>query len=507
MDTHALSRILPGLCLLWLGLLLSSSAAAQVPAWRRVVNVVSLQGAGPKGLATATDGAGNVYVTGGFEGTVRFGTTQLTSAGGSDVFVAKWSSATGRWIWAYGGGGTGFDTGHSIAVSGNSIYLTGQIGTGTPTQEAPEAMQGLFSRIVLAAPVNVNFQDVLVAKLTDAGPTARVNWAYAAGGPGLDVGRSIAIDGPNVYLTGSVEGIATSPPFRFGPNRMQGLSRAKQWIGTNEMDTFIAKYVDAGDSAKVGWVMLRGSEGPDEGQGIAVSGGNVYVTGGEGRRNPEFRKNNPHGPVMAAAAGPEKSQDMFLVKYLDAGATATEAWARYGGGTYADAGQALAVSGSSVYVTGYVQNDWIAPAGSMRVRFDGVTLRGLSPAPNREVFVAKYTDAGSTATLAWAKNIGVGRGNSIAVSGNALLVTGAKDGQLFVAKYLDDGPAPQEAWTITGSGSGLQGGSSISLAAGRAYITGTAGAKAQLGGILLTNQQGTMSFLAEAVNIESNKRP
>jgi hypothetical protein len=41
------------------------------------------------GLAVATEGSGNVYVTGSFENTVAVGGIVLTSAGSHDVFVAK----------------------------------------------------------------------------------------------------------------------------------------------------------------------------------------------------------------------------------------------------------------------------------------------------------------------------------------------------------------------------------------------------------------------------------
>jgi len=57
--------------------------------------------------ATATDTAGNVYLTGSYSGQVQFGSTVLTSAGGSDVFVACYRPASGTWAWATSGGGTG----------------------------------------------------------------------------------------------------------------------------------------------------------------------------------------------------------------------------------------------------------------------------------------------------------------------------------------------------------------------------------------------------------------
>ena len=59
----------------------------------------------------ATDGAGNSYVTGNFEDTATFGAgepneTTLTSAGSSDILVAKYDPS-GALVWAKRAGGTG----------------------------------------------------------------------------------------------------------------------------------------------------------------------------------------------------------------------------------------------------------------------------------------------------------------------------------------------------------------------------------------------------------------
>jgi hypothetical protein len=48
--------------------------------------------------ATAIDSAGNVVVTGYFQGTVDFGGGPLTTAGEDDIFVAKLDSS-GNHLW------------------------------------------------------------------------------------------------------------------------------------------------------------------------------------------------------------------------------------------------------------------------------------------------------------------------------------------------------------------------------------------------------------------------
>jgi len=73
-----------------------------------------------------------VYVTGAYTGTATFGTQTLTSSGGDDIFIARLSSS-GGWGWVRSAGGTNTDRGYGIAVSGdNSICVTGSfVGTAT----------------------------------------------------------------------------------------------------------------------------------------------------------------------------------------------------------------------------------------------------------------------------------------------------------------------------------------------------------------------------------------
>lgn len=79
------------------------------------------------GKAVATDAAGNVYMTGSFSGDFVSPSGTLTSAGGTDIFVTKYSR-DGVFQWAVSMGGTQNDSGNGIAVDsgGNNVYLVGQ---------------------------------------------------------------------------------------------------------------------------------------------------------------------------------------------------------------------------------------------------------------------------------------------------------------------------------------------------------------------------------------------
>jgi hypothetical protein len=76
------------------------------------------------GRSIAIDGQNNIILTGGFSGTVNFGTTSMTSTG-SDAYIAKYD-LNGNELWAQQAGGSGMQRGFCVSVdnSGN-IYVSG----------------------------------------------------------------------------------------------------------------------------------------------------------------------------------------------------------------------------------------------------------------------------------------------------------------------------------------------------------------------------------------------
>jgi hypothetical protein len=71
------------------------------------------------------DNAGNPYVVGYFTGAASFGSAKLTSAGTNDIAVASYSPQ-GDLRWAQSAGGTNYDWGRSISVTGSSVYVMGR---------------------------------------------------------------------------------------------------------------------------------------------------------------------------------------------------------------------------------------------------------------------------------------------------------------------------------------------------------------------------------------------
>ena len=90
---------------------------------------------GPADLAI--DSSGNIYVTGVFRDTISFGGDSLTSSGGSDAFVAVFSPEGGSPIWSRRQGGLFDDRGASIAVDGGArVALCTDIGEGVGMRPA-----------------------------------------------------------------------------------------------------------------------------------------------------------------------------------------------------------------------------------------------------------------------------------------------------------------------------------------------------------------------------------
>ncbi len=145
-----------------------------------------------QGYAVAADIAGNTYVTGETLSTnlpfnpgpydpVNNGTTELTEA-----FVAKFNAdGTTPPVYITYLGGSGRDIGWGIAVYGDLAFVTGE----TTSPDFP----GFTAPAANA--------DIFVAAFNAAGTDVR--YVSQVGGPGVDIGYGITVDGLEAYLVGS----------------------------------------------------------------------------------------------------------------------------------------------------------------------------------------------------------------------------------------------------------------------------------------------------------------
>lgn len=218
------------------GLFLARYTAAGTLEWVRTAT--SASGA-PVGHSLSVDPLGNCYVTGSFDGTTSFGVANLVSAGGSDVFVAKYDRA-GTLLWVVRQGGAYDDSGRGIAADGaNGCFLTGLLQSSTAASS----------------------RDILVAKYNAQGV---LQWQRQPASSSSDAGMAVAADDAgNAYVTGWFTSTANF------------LTTNVTAIGAR--DIFVAKYNSAGTLL---WVSALGGASGDEGKGVGVdTNGNVYVTG------------------------------------------------------------------------------------------------------------------------------------------------------------------------------------------------------------------------------------
>jgi hypothetical protein len=297
------------------------------------------------------DGAGDIAVAGYFSGSADFGSGLLTSAGGTDVVLAKYSSAGGG-VWSRRFGSTGADRGFAIDAdgSGNFVFTGYMVGTvdfgGGPLTSAGMA-------------------DVILIKYSSAGSHV---WSKHFGGSSSDIGMAVAADSAgNVAVTGYFQGTAN-----FGGANLTS-------AGAN--DIFAARFDSSGRHT---WSDSWGGTSEDRGNSIAIDGaGDVIITG-------TFIGDVDFGGGRIANTG---GSDIFLVKYSASG---SHVWSR-GFGTTSSLGEtvnSVAVdTGNNVLLTGSI-------VGS--VNFGGGALTGSG---SYDVFIAKFR---ADASHVWSKRAGAG---------------------------------------------------------------------------------------------------
>jgi hypothetical protein len=182
-----------------------------------------------EGRAIAVDAAGNVYTSGHFSYTVDFdpgpGTSVLTSAGESDVYLLK-LNGTGDFLWAKQLGGPGSDAATSLTLdeSGN-IFSYGQFSGIADFNPGPEKYE-LTTH---------GYYDIFIMKLNSAGD---FQWARNVGGSDNDLAMTLAVDGSgSVFASGAFRAVAD-----FDPG-----SPVHNLTAVGDYDAFIVRLDDSGN--------------------------------------------------------------------------------------------------------------------------------------------------------------------------------------------------------------------------------------------------------------------
>lgn len=233
---------------------------------------------GDFGLDIATDSNNNIYITGYYILSAKFGNITITSTGANDVFLVKYDP-NGETQWVRSGGGSGIDSGVRLAVDANgNVYLTGYFSENARFTSP----FGNEKNISSAGSV-----DIFLVKYDTNGT---LQWLRSMGGSNYDSVKGIAVDATgSVYLTGSYH---TSATFWGGVIFSAGFS-----------DIFVVKHNNNGDFQ---WVKSAGGANGDSGEGIAIDRkGYVYVIG-------EFSGSANFGSTAFTSAG---FSDVIIAKF------------------------------------------------------------------------------------------------------------------------------------------------------------------------------------------------
>ena len=293
------------LAMAMLGVALAAGVASA--AKPEVVWATSVGGpAHDKARGIATDRDGNVYVTGEFSETARFGKHTLTTHGELDFFIAKFDRK-GECLWARAGGGTKTDRGYAVAADRDqNCYVTGHF----QSFDAQFEGQGPLP--------NRGEYDVFVAKYDRKGA---LKWIHTGGGPRYDYGHGLALDGSgNCYITGGLAGAGEIGALK---------------TNTDGSHMFLVKFAPDGQQ-----LWGKASQGGNSsGQGMtADKAGNTWVTG-------NVAGEVDYGGAKRTVAG----DDMVLVKF---GPDGQALWATGGAGESGGIGTGVSVDATGAAYVG-----------------------------------------------------------------------------------------------------------------------------------------------------------
>lgn len=311
------------------------------------------------GQDVAVDSAGNVFVTGGFRGTVDFDPgvdiLENTSNGHDDVFLCKFDPG-GELQWAHTWGASYSDKGYAIDVddSGN-VYATGEFYYTVDFDPSEEVVERASN----------GMRDVFLSKF---GPDGNFKWTATWGGEGSDIGRGVAISGSEfVYITGT---------FRLTCDFDPGAG-VEEHISNGNDDVFLAMF---GVNGVFHHALTWGAGWYDYGHSVGVDSiGNVYVAGS-------------FWWVVDFNPGPDKDThgsmgfgDAYLIKFHPTGIMQ---WTGTGGGAGHDGSFDLAIdTDRNIFLTGYFSETGTFAFNSQPDEF---TSNG-----HDDVFLAKFKPDGS----------------------------------------------------------------------------------------------------------------
>jgi uncharacterized delta-60 repeat protein len=344
------------------------------------------------GITSLSDNS--TVVTGLFEGVSTFGPgepneTILTSAGDSDIFVARYNpDGSLAWVkqagWFDGGG-----SGSAItSLSDNSIVVTGYF-YGSAAFDSNETNKTNFTVLSSAG-----YEDIFIARYN---PEGTLVWAKRAGGAKGDFGNGITtLSDDSTVVTGYIEGKAT-----FGPGE------PNETVLVGDEDIFIARYNPDGSLL---WAKKIGDDFQDKGFAITALSDNSIVVTGTFSGSVTFGPGEPDETVLTG------NRDIFIARYNPDG---TLLWAKGAGASDYDCGAGITtLSDDSIVVTGWFENTVTFGEGDPNQTV-------LTSAGEYDIFIARYNPIGTLKWVRSAGGIGWEQGLGItSLSNNSIVITG-----------------------------------------------------------------------------------
>ncbi len=361
------------------------------------------------GHSIVADAAGNVYIAGYFTGMADFdtgaGTYTMVANGSTDIFILKLDGA-GNFVWAKQIGAANNDDANSIVLdNAGNIYLTGTF-DGNVDFDPAATTYTMVSQAI----------DIFVCKLDGNG---NFIWAKQLGDVNNELAYSIAVDAAqNVYTTGYFFMSADFDPGAAVYNLTA--------VGTGG---FVSKLDASGNFV---WAKAFSGNGCTSKCIKLDNSNNVYTTG-------YFESTIDFDPGAATyTLIPVGQSDIFVCK-LDANGNFL--WANSMGSTGYDRGFSLAIDASQdVYSTGYFQGT---------VDFDpGSGTYTLTSAGSEDIFITKFTTAGSHAWTYKMGGVNYDQGSSISIDASY---------NIYTTGYFSGSPdldPTASSYTLLPSGSG-----------------------------------------------------
>lgn len=200
------------------------------------------------------DTDGNIYLTGGFWGSVTFpGIAQPMSAAGEvDVFVAKWAAGSGQFQWAKRAGSGAEEFAYDIVVDASkNVYVTG-MHSGNVTE--------------LGLPASA-FKNVYLGKWNANGEVQKAKNGFNELKDDFHGGIALSTNG-NILIAGSFEDKARFP-----------MATGQEKSGIGNIDILITEVDPAELNATRDFTVSGGGTGNDRVNRICVASGYVYATG------------------------------------------------------------------------------------------------------------------------------------------------------------------------------------------------------------------------------------